>query len=436
MRKHFVILAAVCLAVGSVSCGGTKQESVPYEQTQSPVQQEETVSEEPDPEAPAEELSTDAGKYLLYEYEAGGQVMGQELLAEAGMGDTYLELKPDGSGKLNLFTELLDITWKPGTVTVYGTTDYPYTLDGDKLTLDMQGVKYTMLREGADVPEAEASDEAASVDEEQAAQAENGNASEGDGIVSEEAVQKGYVWLQEVNKDVFNTTYEDLAAYFGVEGSFDKEEYSEHMQENRRYYKWISNEDPTHFLYVNFGEKEPGVYKITGYNTSGFSGPDAVETYLEELEGEARAENIAGAADVKMKDFSVKIHPWGEEKDLITLKMQIPESGWAYDEAKKHLVENEDINVFGAGFIQFELKADIADFDFYKDKFENYKDIEPRVIGGIEMQGRTYKNIGYDWTEYIGTIDDAHAISIGIVDVDVTEGTVGDKILNSIKLGK
>ena len=78
----------------------------------------------------------------------------------------------------------------------------------------------------------------------------------GDGLVSEEELQKGYVWLNKVVKDVFSLTPEDLAEHFGVEGKFDKEEYSDHMQRNKRYYSWISEDDPTHFIYVNFDEKD------------------------------------------------------------------------------------------------------------------------------------------------------------------------------------
>lgn len=50
-------------------------------------------------------------------------------------------------------------------------------------------------------------------------------ASGGDGIVTEEQVQKGYVWMNEVNNNIFDATYEDIVAYFGVEGEFVKEEY-------------------------------------------------------------------------------------------------------------------------------------------------------------------------------------------------------------------
>ena len=44
---------------------------------------------------------------------------------------------------------------------------------------------------------------------------------------------------------------------------------------------------------------------------------------------------------------------------------------------------------------------------------------EAREIGGVEMQGRTYKNIGYEWTEYIAQLDESHAVSIGIVRGDL-----------------
>jgi len=256
--------------------------------------------------------------------------------------------------------------------------------------------------------------------------------------MSEEEVQKGYVWMNKVAKDIFHTTYEELAEHFGVEGKFDKEEYSEHMKVNKRYYFWISKEDKNHFIYVNFEEDDPdgapGVYTVSGFNSSGFSASEAEAKYLDEVKAEATEADKAAAANMAMKDFSVDIHPFAHDEVTLSVSAQIPESGWAYDEKKDHLVENEDVNTFGAGFIQFKLDQDVEKFDFYKDKFENYQEIEDRDFDGVTFKGRTYKNIGYEWTEYIAQIDDERALSIGIVRVDISEGTVGDKILNSIKL--
>ena len=118
-----------------------------------------------------------------------------------------------------------------------------------------------------------------------------GDTSGGDGIVTEEQVQKGYVWMNEVNKNIFDATYDDIAAYFAVKGRFVKEEYSDHMKANYRYYKWISEDDESHFIYVNFKETVSGVYTVSGFNTSGFSGTEAIARYLDTVKAEAAEAN-------------------------------------------------------------------------------------------------------------------------------------------------
>ena len=121
-------------------------------------------------------------------------------------------------------------------------------------------------------------------------------------------------------------------------------------------------------------------------------------------------------------------------KDDIKVKIttKIPESGWSYD-GKRRLVENDDPDAFGAGGIRFEVRGSVEDFDYYKKDFENYQDIEDRVIGGITFSGRTYRNIGYDWIEYVAQIDDTRALSIGLWDLDCVEGTMPDIILSNMQ---
>ena len=96
-------------------------------------------------------------------------------------------------------------------------------------------------------------------------------------------------------------------------------------------------------------------------------------------------------------------------------------------------MENDDPTAFGAGCIRFEVRKKLEDFDFYKEKFENYQDIEDRVIGGITFHGRTYKYIGYEWIEYIAQIDDTRALSIGLRNMDCVQGTMPDIILTNMK---
>ena len=258
------------------------------------------------------------------------------------------------------------------------------------------------------------------------------NVSGGDGIVTEEQVQKGYVWMNEVNNNIFDATYDDIVAYFGVEGQFVKEEYSDHMKANYRYYKWISEDDDSHFIYVNFKENESGVYTVSAYNTSGFSGTEAIEKYLDIVKAEAAEANKAASANAEMKDFSVEVAQFAQDDVKVKIMTKIPVSGWSYDDGKRSLVENDDPTAFGAGAIRFEVRENVEKFDYYKDNFENYQDIEDRVIGGITFHGRTYRNIGYDWIEYVAQLDDNRALSIGLRNMDCVPGTMPDIILNNM----
>ena len=260
------------------------------------------------------------------------------------------------------------------------------------------------------------------------------NVSGGDGIVTEEQVQKGYVWMNEVNNNIFDATYDDIVAYFGVEGQFVKEEYSDHMKANYRYYKWISEDDDSHFIYVNFKEKSPGVYVVSAYNTSGFSGTEAIEKYLDIVKAEAAEANKAASANAEMKDFSVEISQFAKDDVKVKIMTKIPVSGWSFDDSGRCLVENDDPTAFGAGAIRFEVRTNVEDFDYYKDKFENYQDIDDRVIGGITFKGRTYKYIGYNWIQYVAQIDDGRALSIGLTKLECVPGTMPDIILNNMTI--
>ena len=259
------------------------------------------------------------------------------------------------------------------------------------------------------------------------------NAPSGAGIVTEEQVQKGFVWMNKINKRIFDTTYQELVDYFGVEGEFVKEEYSDHMKLNYRYYKWVSKDNSSHFLYVNFAEKSPDVFTVSAFNTSGFSGKEAIEKYLDTVKAEAAELDKAATANAKMKDFSADIAQFAHEEVSVRITTEIPESGWSFDEQKRCLVENEDPTAFGAASMRFEVKGTVEAFDFYKDDFKDYQDIDDREIGGITFHGRTYQHIGYEWIEYVAQIDDGRALSIGLRNMDCVPGTMPDKILSNMK---
>ena len=311
----------------------------------------------------------------------------------------------------------------------------PWGATWDDLSEDVQPLYYSdwylpLIEAGAAMPDAIGEGApAASAGTDTPASTGSGDIPGGDGIVSDEAVQKAWVYMSEVAKDIYNTTYEELAEYFGVDGLFDKQEFSDVYEANMRFYKWISSTNPHNFIYVNFLEKEPGVYKISAYNTSGFSGSEAVEKYLDEVKAEAAEADRAAAASAVMQDFSMEVKDPSTD-NVITISTVLPESGWSSD--KDLIVENEDPDAFGAGAIQFKLRQSVEKLESNKDSYKNLQEGEDRVIGGITFKSRTYEYIGYDWIEFVAQIDDTRALSIGLTDLDCFEGTMPDIILNNM----
>ena len=363
------------------------------------------------------------GKYLGAEFSADGNewLSLDEVYDE---GESYIELKSGGKGVFCLGGDATDIKWaleSDGSLKLTrDSLESNGTLQNGIITLtDLWGnnVTITFVKEGGESTQGGDSGK---------------DAPGGTGLVSEEAVQKGYVWMNEVNNNIFDATYDDIVAYFGVEGQFVKEEYSDHMKANYRYYKWISEDDDSHFIYVNFKENESGVYTVSAYNTSGFSGTEAIEKYLDIVKAEAAEANKAASANAEMKDFSVEIAQFAKDDVKVKIMTKIPVSGWSFDDGGRCLVENDDPTAFGAGAIRFEVRTNVEDFDYYKDDFENYQDIDDRVIGGITFHGRTYRRIGYDWIQYIAQIDDGRALSIGLTKLDCVPGTMPDIILNNM----
>lgn len=85
--------------------------------------------------------------------------------------------------------------------------------------------------------------------------------------------------------------------------------------------------------------------------------------------------------------------------------------------------------------ISFEFKESLDKINFYLDTFENLQELDARTIGGIEMPGRSYKNVGMDWIEYYGEIAEGAWVSVRISGVDISAGTEGDAILSSAVFG-
>ena len=82
---------------------------------------------------------------------------------------------------------------------------------------------------------------------------------------------------------------------------------------------------------------------------------------------------------------------------------------------------------------QIILKAESNVERFDSASYENVAATDNRTIGGVDMKGRTYTSSGMEWTEYIGVTKSGLAVSIRITRIDISSGSDGDALLNSIR---
>ena len=117
-----------------------------------------------------------------------------------------------------------------------------------------------------------------------------------------------------------------------MEGQFVKEEYSDHMKANYRYYKWISEDDDSHFIYVNFKENESGVYTVSAYNTSGFSGTGSHRKVSGHREGRGRRGEQGSVCKRRDEGLLRGDRPVCKDDVKVKIMTKIPVSGWSFDD--------------------------------------------------------------------------------------------------------
>lgn len=166
-----------------------------------------------------------------------------------------------------------------------------------------------------------------------------------------------------------------------------------------------------------------------------------------EPEPEATAEPAPASASADNPDYpsaaglnTQTLEAFGTDFTLV-LNVTCPDQGW-YKPATnsfgdfKLFPTDDPSNIFsGDPRMLFELKASLDKINYYYDSFENVEEITPRTIGGVELQGRTYKYVGMLWTEYYGEMPTGGWLSIRISGVDIAPGSEGDAVLSSVTFG-
>lgn len=143
------------------------------------------------------------------------------------------------------------------------------------------------------------------------------------------------------------------------------------------------------------------------------------------------------AAGASGAELSFTIDEFMTEEE-VTFTFTMPEAGWVADVPNRTLyIYNEpspDVTHSGSPRIQFELRDTKDKIDTYKDKYENIKAADPRSIGGIEMEGRSYTYAGMEWTEYYGQLPGGLWVLVKASGVELAPGTEGGAILESVRM--
>lgn len=93
-----------------------------------------------------------AGNWIVAGYSSNGNEVDYAQMVQSGMTeDTVLEISEDGSAKLILMGNEMELTLKDGNASMNGMDLYTYKLtDADTLEFDMAGSLYTFVREGSE----------------------------------------------------------------------------------------------------------------------------------------------------------------------------------------------------------------------------------------------------------------------------------------------
>lgn len=196
------------------------------------------------------------------------------------------------------------------------------------------------------------------------------------------------------------------------------------------YFNWYGEDNK--FIHVGFRPNEEGNWVCCGFNTSGFTVKDIPENMKVEYKS---VSEITGepSESTGPETYTVASGAAPESKVTVT----VPGSGWIPKSVGKLFIYNalskDDIGS-NTPVIEVDGQESMEQVNYYKSNFKNLQDIAPRTIGGIAMQGRTYKFYGMDWTEYYGQGPSGAFMTIRISGISIDEGTEGAGILDSMEI--
>ncbi len=246
--------------------------------------------------------------------------------------------------------------------------------------------------------------------------------SSGSGLMPYEQLLRLIKWIDDGYYR--NKTYEEIAAFAGVDGLDQGHRDTSMTALGDHYFDWISDSDPTRYIHVCFrGRDESGRFEACQWNTSGIVSANWKSADLTDW--------LVGTACRDTKETASEIRRF--DNPAVTVTVQMPVTGWnnraSSNTAYFYNERGESNNDPRIEVITYD---DPAMFDFSLDRYENVQPAESRVIAGVEMQGRTYHYIGWDWTEYSAQFSPKVSIAVRVSRINCAPGTEGGALLDSM----
>lgn len=217
--------------------------------------------------------------------------------------------------------------------------------------------------------------------------------------------------------------YEDIRELLGTDGvpytNFDS------WRADRHTYEWFAPERVT--LLVAF-KVENGEEISNSWTSGSWDGPEYDVTPVK------LGSRPEGSGN--MIDQSVTITDSRQNVEA-TVMFKIPEGAWCVDPGVRssfQIINNPttDNVPFRTPYIKVELFETSESLNYYEKDFENLTELESRTIGGVTMNGRSYKNVGIEWIEFYGQIPSGGWISIRLAYMSADPGSECSNILDSM----
>lgn len=408
-------------------------------------------TEEAETEA-AGAAAADSNEYRITEYTANGQTYSDpDMLKQLGMDETYVLLNDDHTGYICFSGQGFDMNWSDdGQISVSGVPMYTFERESDDcIILNMYDTIYYRLElgagsaSGASSAETGTKAEAAAEKETEAETAAETEAeteaayvptagepaAKGDGMAAKEDVLRLMKYWDYCSDIGLNLSYDDMVEVAGVEGKDGGNkgpnsvtQYGDHMV------TWYAGADNS-FVYYTFrrpDDKDEWVAKQWMSQNIDRAEVDAAD--ISDLLPSADPSSFVPTEEFTLKAFMTDI----ETK----VKAAVPGTGWdvVRDNDYTVIIYNRYSDDRNAPRIEINVESTEDRINFYLEHFENLKEIGSRTISGIDMKGRTYREIGVDWTEWYGELASTVWVSIKAGDLDVSEGGIADAIINTIEV--